>query len=440
MDLLDQSIILPSKDYLTLLRYLLIMTSAIHFPYMGMVICATILSMAFNSRDRDIANPLFGRTAKDLMDMVVPNRMVPLVFGVLPLIAMCMIYGQWLFQSSAGMLWMLPVGAGVVAIGFGPIIAYRATLYPEGRNSSVNFMLGGAGVGALLLGTLIVIGTITRFQDPERWHLPQHLIRQLTSFNVIWRYALFLLTGMATTGCAILFFFFNWAGREPVTDKDYAKLLKNFGAGLGIGALFLIPVMLFFYLVTTPILAMSGEVFGLACVVTGVLFVIFALLYLNFVSDRPRFGGTTFMLFIVVFLLFAVGDQLTLVNATKEHTAALVTEWEEAEARRQLDREANMQAAVKIDPVRGEEVFKTICSTCHRMDEKLVGPPLNDVLSKYAGNADAMVQFISSPTKVDPEYPPMPNPGLSLADVKSVVAYLLGETPGEGSTDSGSGH
>jgi cytochrome c len=374
------------------------------------------------------------------MDMVVPNRVVPFVFGVLPLIAMCMIYGQWLFKSAAGMVWMLPLGTLVVAIAFGPITAYRGTLHAEGRNSAINFMLGRAGVGTLVLGTFIVIGAITRFQDPERWHLPQNIIRQLVSFNVIWRYALFIMAGMATTGCAVLFFFFNWAGREPITDKAYAKLLKNFGAGLAIAALFLIPVMLLFYLVTTPNLAMSGAVFGLACAVTAVLFVIFALLYLNFFSDRARFGGTTFMLFIGVFLLLAVGDQLTLVNATQEHTAALVTEWEEAEARRLLEREANMQASIQPDPKRGEEVFQTICSTCHRMDEKLVGPPINSVLPKYVGKPEAMVQFVSNPVKVNPEYPPMPNPGLSLVDVKSVVSYLLGETPGQGTTDSGSGH
>jgi cytochrome c551/c552 len=245
---------------------------------------------------------------------------------------------------------------------------------------------------------------------------------------------------MATTGCGILFFFFNWAGREPVTDKDYAKLLKNFGAGLAIAALFLMPVMLFFYLVTTPILAMSGQIYALACIVTGILFIIFTLLYFNFIGDRARFGGTTFVLFLVVFLLFAVGDQLTLVNATREHTAQLVTEWEEADARRLLEQEAKMEASVKPDPVRGEEVFKTICSTCHRMDERLVGPPLNTVLPKYAGNPDEMVKFVTNPVKKNPDYPPMPNPGLSLVDAKSVVAYLLGETPGQGSTDDGPDH
>jgi cytochrome c551/c552 len=65
--------------------------------------------------------------------------------------------------------------------------------------------------------------------------------------------------------------------------------------------------------------------------------------------------------------------------------------------------------------------------TCHRLDERLVGPPLRTVLPKYVGKPDVLVAFIRKPSKVNPDYPPMPAPGLSLADAKSVAAYLLQE-------------
>lgn len=424
MDFLDPIIIPPSESYLQLLRYLLVLTSVMHFTYTGMLICATLLSLIFNSRDRDIANPTFARAADDLMRMVFPSRVVALVFGVLPLLAMFIIYGQWLYDSEVWGLWLLLVGVGVVALSFGPLGGYRYTLYRDGRNTVINMALGGGGLAMLTLGSYIVVGCITRFQDPERWHLQHEVVRQLTSFNIIWRFALLIMTGMATTGCAVLFFFFAWAGRRPINDEAYARFLKNFAAGLSIVALFLIPVMLFFYVVTTPNLALSGGVFGLACLVTAVLFIVFVLLYTNLVGTKVRWGASPFVLFLVVFLLLSVGDQLTLVNATKEHTAMLISEWEEAEAMRALEREAKKE--VKADPARGKEVFETICMTCHRMDERLVGPPLNTVLPKYA-DADALVKFVSNPVKVNPDYPPMPNPGLSLSDVKSVAAYLKGE-------------
>ena len=53
------------------------------------------------------------------------------------------------------------------------------------------------------------------------------------------------------------------------------------------------------------------------------------------------------------------------------------------------------------------------------------------MLPKYAGDSAKLVAFIKKPDKIDPEYPPMPSPGLPLGDVKSVAAYLLGEEPGD---------
>ncbi|MDH3217352.1 MAG: c-type cytochrome [Candidatus Krumholzibacteria bacterium] len=437
MEFFSQYVIPPTRGQLELLRYLLVLTYAIHLPFVGMVIGATLLSLAFNARDRDIANPTFARMSKDLMDMVLPNRVVVLVFGVLPLPALWMIYGQWLSKSTVSMFTLLPIGALVVALSFVPLMAYRSSLDPAGRNSQVNFGLGGIGLATLLLGMYILIGAVVRFQDPERWHLAHDGFRWLLSFNVIWKFGHLLLSGLAITGCGILFFFFNWSGREPIRDAKYAQFMKNFGASVLLATVILIPVIGFFYLITTPTIALSGAVYVLAAATLVILFLVFLLAYGAILSPRPRFGARAFILVLAVFLLTGVGDQLTLVNATQEHSAALLTEADEIKAQIELEREAHRAASQVVDVARGEEVFKTVCMTCHRMDERLVGPPLKTVLPKYAGNVDGLISFIQKPEKVNPEYPPMPAPGLPLADIKSVAAYLLGEVDDAGtSTES----
>ena len=58
------------------------------------------------------------------------------------------------------------------------------------------------------------------------------------------------------------------------------------------------------------------------------------------------------------------------------------------------------------------------------------------MLPQYAGNIDELVSFILSPSKKNPDYPPMPAPGLPLADVKSVATYLLGEVAEEAPADT----
>jgi cytochrome c551/c552 len=165
--------------------------------------------------------------------------------------------------------------------------------------------------------------------------------------------------------------------------------------------------------------------FSVGAAALAVLFVVFVYAYRAALDPVPRFGVRAFVLLLVVFSLVIVNDQLALVNATREHIAGLVAEAEDRGAEVALEREALRAASIVADPMRGGEIFKTVCMTCHRMDERLVGPPLGTVLPKYAGREDDLVAFILKPNKVNPEYPPMPAPGLSLGDVKSVAAYLL---------------
>jgi cytochrome c len=63
-----------------------------------------------------------------------------------------------------------------------------------------------------------------------------------------------------------------------------------------------------------------------------------------------------------------------------------------------------------------------------------VGPPLNDVLTQYDG--ESLKAFLTSPARIDANYPPMPNPGLTPAQINAVTNYLLGEDSGS----PGGGH
>ena len=48
-----------------------------------------------------------------------------------------------------------------------------------------------------------------------------------------------------------------------------------------------------------------------------------------------------------------------------------------------------------------------------------------DVLPKYDGKEAQLVAFIRNPGKIDPAYPPMPNPGLRPNEAEAVAEYLL---------------
>ena len=76
---------------------------------------------------------------------------------------------------------------------------------------------------------------------------------------------------------------------------------------------------------------------------------------------------------------------------------------------------------------------KNGCLACHALDKKVVGPSYVDVAAKYKGKADAPA-YLAQKIKaggvgVWGQVPMPPNPGISEADTKTVVDWLLSGAP-----------
>lgn len=72
---------------------------------------------------------------------------------------------------------------------------------------------------------------------------------------------------------------------------------------------------------------------------------------------------------------------------------------------------------------------KNACMSCHSVDKKVVGPAFKDVAKKYAGDKTAAAKLL---TKVKTggkgvwgEIPMPPNPQVSDADAKKIIAWVL---------------
>ncbi len=46
------------------------------------------------------------------------------------------------------------------------------------------------------------------------------------------------------------------------------------------------------------------------------------------------------------------------------------------------------------DPANGEKLYKQNCTACHKLDKKLIGPPLNEALVNWDGNREAMYTWV----------------------------------------------
>ena len=81
----------------------------------------------------------------------------------------------------------------------------------------------------------------------------------------------------------------------------------------------------------------------------------------------------------------------------------------------------------------GQQVFETRCTTCHRMSERYIGPPLGDVVAQrepaYIMNMilapEKMLQADPTAQQLLAEYSvPMTNQNLSEEEARAILEYL----------------
>jgi cytochrome c len=69
------------------------------------------------------------------------------------------------------------------------------------------------------------------------------------------------------------------------------------------------------------------------------------------------------------------------------------------------------------------------CLACHAIDKKVVGPAYIDVAAKYKGDAGAEAKLEAKVkaggSGVWGPVPMPPNPGVSAADMKTMITYIL---------------
>jgi len=424
MDFLAQHVIPPTAHYMQLLELLAVGVYLVHLPFVGVVLGSIALSMWLTFRNHEVPDSRFEKLAGDIIDAFLRNRTAMFVLGVFPLAVLPFVYSQWFSGLDVPPLHYIPMVIPAVVVGFVFVDRYAASYRDRVTHYGRHMMFGLTAVGILKLSYFVLLSSVARLHDPEKWFRIKNILIMLLNWNVIWKFVFFMHAAGAITGAAILFFFFNWRAQGISGDPAYQSFVRRFGAGLALAFTFALPVYYLFFIFTTPDVAFDNKVYLLATAVSGVSLIVALFLLGALGSDRPRYGGVVFSLLIVVFLLVGTVDLRSMNNANREHYRIVEIAAEEARAVREAQLAALGEAAGGA--AAGEEVFKNVCSACHRMDERLVGPPLNTVLTKY--DPESLKAFLGSPTRVNPDYPPMPNPGLTPAQAAAVAKYLLGES------------
>ena len=233
---------------------------------------------------------------------------------------------------------------------------------------------------------------------------------------------------------------FWYLGRERYPFEERFKhldryTLKRKAYSLTLGASFAQMLIGPIVLITLPVKGIGANM--LLMIAAGVAMALPAMWWMWKAISGPKehldrnFPRIALLMTLVV-VCMGYGRHLYRANALAPHRALMAQRTAEFE---RLSREARNEEALVInergnEPIDGAELFTRMCGACHKPDEKLVGPPITEMIDLYADDPAALKAWIKAPGKKRPDYPQMPGfPQLSKAELDAVAAYIL--TPKE---------
>ncbi|MBZ0198484.1 MAG: c-type cytochrome [Ignavibacteriaceae bacterium] len=441
MEFLDKLVLPQSAEHLMLLHYLLIVTMFLFIPFVSVVFGGAAVSLYFRRKGISTGNSLYLRYAKDIIETLTLTKSSGIALGILPLLTAMLISVQLLHTSNIATDAFLFAAFLLITTGLILVYIFRysqsfSELFQTMKdfkstsnelneiitkfsrsNTSLGAKSGGWGLIFLFLAIWTFITGITAATFSEVWG-SAGAFSMLFSWQVLARVLFFIAAAFALTGASIFFSFFYLGGRKKIKNEEYKELVKNNALTITFAGAIILPIFLIINIYALPAYVLSKAVFAYALGALLLTFVVYHLLYGIGKLKSFNLSGSLFFVMMFAILSFIVQDQLALANATKQQSLVLSSQYD------------TYITALKVESapavaVSGEDVYKRICSACHQFDAKLVGPSYNETLPKYEGKVDQLVAFIRNPSKVNPAYPPMPNPGIRPDEAKAVAEYIL---------------
>ena len=440
MEFLNNFVLHQSAEHIELLHYMLLILLFLFLPFISIVFGGILLSVIYRRKAEKENNNYYIRLAKEIAEITTINKSVGFMLGVAPVIGTILIYSQLLHNSQITNLNYLALALIFIVVALVFVYSYRYSLSFirifnsfSDKNISDPFILedvnklsdesqriskkaGGFGLLFLFIGLWFFITALTIPSIYSAWNI-DGFIAGLFSWKVLSRFIFYLLFAIALTGGMILFTFLEDEKKKRVKDEEYSIFVKQKIIRVTFYSAILIPVFLLISILGLPQSSLIGTVFTYAIISLVLLFFGYHFLYLL----TKEIKGTTaaLLLFALVFSIaaFIIGDQKAMATATKFHSASLSAEFDKYFA--------ELKGEGKIVTINASEIYQVKCASCHKWDQKLVGPAHMDVLPKYVGKESQLIAFIRNPGKIDPAYPPMPNPALKPNEAEAVAKYLL---------------
>lgn len=446
MNFFDQLVIPASENHILVLRYMLIISLLLFIPYVCMVLGGIFLSTYFNRKAKTDVY-VYKRFARDVIEKLTITSKAQFAMGIVPALSALFAYAQLLYLSETITVSVLSLAVVIFIAAFIFIYRYRNTFKLESvlsayrkltdeKNikdddlnvrsikdfesslSEINRSSGTYGKYLLLTAVYLFAGTTALASSPHKWLYVGNILQVIFSWQTLFNFLSFVSLSAIVTGTAILFYFFSWSRGIGEMDEEYSEFVKSVAGKTAFWGTVFFPLMLIISYLYLPSQAQSPFVFYSLIVVMLVLIVTGNFIYSTIKTSSTRFVTSIFIMIILLIGLNIGKDQIAFSNAVKVNVKEITLKAEEHE--KELKGKLMQSSGINV-----EQIFNQKCVACHKFDQKVVGPPYDQVVPKYNGDVQKLAEFIFNPQKIDPAYPPMPNQGLKKKEASAMAQWLI---------------
>ncbi len=304
MEFLEKFVIPQSSEHIQLLHYLAMLIFILFIPFISMVFGGISLSLYYRNKGVKENNSDYIKFSKEIIEVVTVNKGVGVILGIVPVLAIALIYAQLLHLSSTLAVGYLSISFLLITLSLILVYTYRystkfsilfssidelktndSSLSEEivelrEASKSLSLKTGYYGLIFLFISVWIFISGVSIATLPKEWS-EGNFFSILFSWTVIVRFLFFIAMAFAFTGGTILFRYFYWEGGKKDLKSDYKDFIRKTGVNLTLYSSLILPIFLAFILFALPDTSVSGAIFGYSTLALILMFPVLSFAVFN---------------------------------------------------------------------------------------------------------------------------------------------------------------
>lgn len=424
---------LPLPEWLLVI--ILVLSFLVHILFVNLMVGGSLLTLW--TQIKGLKNKEYDILAHEIAATITVNKSIAVVMGIAPLLSINVLYTVYFYSANAltGLMWIAVIP--LVTVAFLLTYLHKYTWKLLENNKAVHISILAVAVIIFLFIPFIFLTNINLMLFPEKWALVKGFFSAMTLPNVFPRYFHFIFASLSITGL-----FLHWyMGRKNYSFETIFPTFTRYELKKKGYSLALVASVIQFLIGPLVLLTLPSKGLGwnlIAIIFTGAAIALPAMWMMwkgiqgdESTIDKDFKKVVVLMTITVVFM--GSGRQVYRSNALEKHRELVKLKTEEfqktkieaiAKSKETKEKEstANLSVADK-----GKTVFNQYCAACHKIDAKLVGPPVLEMEKIYKGNIADLQKWIKNPGKKRPDYPQMPGfeSQLNQEQLDQLAEYIL---------------